>query len=314
MYPAHEPDSDCPISALFPLDLSGEVVALRASIDASRLGTGVFALGGVAFGYDRAVKANNEWNRLMDGRTFHMTDLNARQEDFKGISDTEKHKIMVGIVSIWKNHASSIVAVSCNDSLISEAFPSITSGDRNSEEMRNAFRSPYGVMCHLCLSTFGGIQEERAPQKGRHISYIFGAGDNGQPGLMRFINFIMDLPVAQSITQLYSISRSTVATKGQMDGIFHAADFVAWEWSRHVERHFRGDVMRKSVSELTGETAATPGYFGLTLGSKRKLCRMHHFDSRHVDRFVRLLREIIEAKTAEEVDSAEAQWAATRFP
>jgi hypothetical protein len=129
MNSAHGADSNEEIAALFPLDLSGDVVALRASIDASRRGSGVFALGGVAFGYDRAVKANNEWNRLMNGRTFHMTDLNAREGDFRGISDPEKHRIMVGIVSILRTYASSIVAVSCDDTLILEAFPSVSSGD-----------------------------------------------------------------------------------------------------------------------------------------------------------------------------------------
>jgi hypothetical protein len=289
-------------------------VALRASVDASRLGNGIFALAGVAFGYDRAVKANNEWNRLMKGRTFHMTDLNARQGDFCGISDDEKTEIMIGIVSILKTHASSIVAVSCDDTLISEAFPSTSSGDRDSEEMRNAFRSPYGVMCHMCLSTFGGIQEERNREKGRDISYTVEAGDRGQPGLIRFINFMMDVPAAQMLIDLYSMSRVTVATKGQMDGIFHAADFVAWEWSRHVKRHIEGKPMRRSLSELMGESVATPDYYGLTLGSKKQSRRMRHFDNRHIDRFVRLLREIIEAKTSNNVDDAIAQWAATRLP
>jgi hypothetical protein len=297
-----------------PQHRDDDVVALRASIDASRLGTGVFSLGGVAFGYDRAVKANAEWERLMKGRTFHMTDLNARKGDFKGISDADKQEIMVGIVSIIKRHASCMVAVSCNDSNISEAFPAATSGDRNSEEMRNAFRSAYGVMCNLCLSALGRMQEEKTSKKGKSISYIFEAGDKGQPGMLRFINFMMDLPAAERLAESYSMAWFTIATKGQMEGIFHAADFVAWEWSRHVERQLQGKVMRKSLSVLTGETAATPDYFGLTLGSRTKSYFFRHFDNRHIDRFVRSLRELIEARTPGEVDSAEAQWAATRFP
>jgi hypothetical protein len=123
----------------------------------------------------------------------------------------------------------------------------------------------------------------------------------------------MDLPTGRLVTELYSMSRFTTATKGQMEGIFHAADFVAWEWSRHVERQLRGDVMRKSLSELTGQSEATPDYFGLTVGSKTKSHLLRHFDNRHVDRFVRYLREIIEARTQGDVDSATTQWAATRF-
>ena len=71
--------------------------------------------------------------------------------------------------------------------------------------------------------------------------------------------------------------------------------------------------MRKSLSELTGQTEATPDYFGMTLGSKKEGHLLRHFDNRHMDRFVRYLREIIEARTNADVDAAAVQWAATRF-
>ncbi|WP_431201215.1 hypothetical protein ACQ86E_18565 [Bradyrhizobium betae] len=150
-------------------------------------------------------------------------------------------------------------------------------------------------------------------KRGKHISYIFEAGDGGQPGMLRFLNFIMDRPAGQLLAESYSMSRFTAATKGQMEGIFHAADFVAWEWSRHVERQIKGKVMRKSLSVLTGEDAATPDYFGLTLGSKRHSHLFRHYNNRHIDRFVRYFREIIEATSHEAIESANQQWVATRF-
>src|SRR4029079_7456776 len=110
------------VASLFALDLSGEGVALRACIDAGEQ-EGVFAVAAVAFGYDRAVKANREWERLLKGRTFHMTDLHARKEDFKGIGDDEVHEIMIGTVGIIKKYASFAVAISCDEALIADSLP-----------------------------------------------------------------------------------------------------------------------------------------------------------------------------------------------
>lgn len=106
--------SDDDIASLFPLDLSGHAVALRASIDASGRRSGVFAVAAVAYVFDRAVKANREWERLMDGRRFHMTDLIARQEDFVGMTPDQAERLVAALTSIVRKYASYVVAVSCD--------------------------------------------------------------------------------------------------------------------------------------------------------------------------------------------------------
>ena len=105
-------DSGREIACLFPLDMSGDVIVLRVGIDAGKPDSGILSVAGVAFGYDRAVKANAKWARLMKGRTFHMTDLHARQGDFKDISDSEVSEIMHGVVGIIRKYSSYFVAVS----------------------------------------------------------------------------------------------------------------------------------------------------------------------------------------------------------
>lgn len=287
-------------------------MALRVCVDASRKQGGPFAIAGVAFGYDRAAKANSEWKRLMKGRTFHMTDLHARQGDFAGISDDEKRAIMVGIVRILKSYASFFGAVSCDETLVSEPYPKASSPDRDSQELRNAFRSPYGVMCHLCMSVFGVFAEERSPRGLRSISYILERGDEGQRGLMRFMEFMRDQPVASQLMDLYSLSGITTASKDEMEPVFHAADFLAWEWARHVKDQQNGNPIRRSLAELTCQQAAEADYFGMTLG-REKMFLFRHLDLRHMDRFVRMLRAIIEAKTPADVTAVISDWEDTRF-
>ncbi len=177
--------SDFALAACFPIDLSGDVVALRASIDASTQDDGgVFTVAGVALGFDRAQKANSKWEQLMRGRTFHMTDLNARKKDFREIEDGEVYLIMEGIVGILRRYPSYMVAVSCNADLVRDFLPKDSHNTRVSEEMRNAFRSPYGVMCHLCMHGLG--MYIRRAGGGRSISYILETGDEGQKGLIRY--------------------------------------------------------------------------------------------------------------------------------
>ncbi|MER9687237.1 hypothetical protein [Mesorhizobium sp. M0139] len=239
-----------------------------------------------------------------------MTDLNAREGDFKGISKEEVAEIMKGAVAIVRQHASYIVSVSCNSSLISEQFPTNSNGGRESEEMRNAFRSPYGAMCHLCMWALG----ERAAMISRKpfISYVLESGDEGQKGLVRYAKFVQGESIAGRILiDRYSLAELKTSTKADMEGLFHSADLVAWEWAKHVDRQLTGKPMRQSLLALTGKSEAIEDNFGITL-KKGSRFLFRYFNEAHVDRYVRVLREMIEAKSSGEVDASLDRWDETR--
>lgn len=237
-------DWDDDIADLFPLDLSGEVVALRASIDASTRTDGVFTVAGVAFGYERAVKANREWERLMDGRSFHMKDLNNRCNDFHGVDDKEVDRIMKGVVSIVRQYASYVVCISCESDLVADSLPAFSSPDATSRAMLAAFRSVYGFMCHLEMFTLGGLASNGRSSRKRAISYIFERGDKGQKGLKMYLDYIQSIDASEPLLDGYSLVREVLTPKDQMEGIFHSSDLVAWEWGKHVGRHRSGTAMR----------------------------------------------------------------------
>lgn len=284
----------------------GETLALRACIDAGRSKDGVFSVAGVAFGYDKAVKANAEWNRLLNGRIFHMTDLHNRKRDFEGIDADEVDKIMLGIVAIIRKYAAHVVVVSCDLTLLTETFAST----KNNEVITTAFRSPYAAMLHICMWAMGRFANEHS--KGRRaISYVLESGDEGQPAFVSYIQRSMAEPVFRSQLDHYSLSTLTSKPKEQIDGVFHSADFFAWEWARQVERQKKTLPMRKSFSVVTEQGQSNSDYFGLTLSDRRKNF-FRHYDERHVNRWVRFLREGLGAKTSEGVDEAINQWTATR--
>lgn len=302
-------DSREAIAALFPLDLSGEVVALRACIDAGTSKAGTLSVAGVAFGYGRAVKANAEWNRLLKGRTFHMTDLHNRKEDFEGIDDEEVEKIMRGVVAIIRKHASHVVAVSCDLNLLTEKFSKISNDDYG-RFLERAFRSPYTVMLHLCMWGMGRFANNHSKGR-REISYVLESGDEGQLAFINYVQWLMTQPMHGDQLNHYSLSRLTTAPKDQIEGVFHSADFVAWEWARQVERQKQTLPMRKSFSIVTEQGRSNPDYFGLTLSDRQKNF-FRHYDERHANRWVRFAREGLGAKTSSQFEEAVSHWERTR--
>lgn len=285
------------IASLFPLDLSGEILALRACIDAGTQ-DGTFCVAGVAFGYDRAVKANQEWRRLMKGRTFHMTDFHSRQGEFEGVADEEVHKIMVGTVEIIRRHASYVTASSCDANLVAEHLPTVASKGPDMAHLLGAFRSEYGLMCHLAMFGLGSRATDKGNKPGRHISYVFEQGDEGQRGVRKYLEFLGDEPHHQSFLDNYSMNRFTIATKDQIEGVFHAADLVAWEWARHVGRHRRGKPMRKSLSNLV-PVQARDQKDGLSLSDGRRF-DLVHLSTEYLAGRLPFFRETIAATTIEE--------------
>lgn len=288
------------VASLFPLDLSGEIMALRACIDAGTQ-DGVFSIAAVAFGYERAVKANAAWERLLKGRTFHMTDLNARQGEFEGIGVDEVHDIMVGTIAIIRKHASYAVAVSCDATMIADSLPILTAKHADTEAMLSAFKSAYGFMCNFAMSALGRRANNNRP--GRQISYVFERGDEGQSGLRRFLAFLGDEPHHRLFLDGYSLDRETVADKKSIEGIFHSSDLLAWEWARHVGRHRRKKPMRKSLAELARHHAAASDEYGITLSAGRPFfCR--HLSRERLDAYLKFFRENLSATTVEEARAA----------
>jgi len=276
-------------------------MALRACVDAGTQ-EGVFTVAAVAFGYDRAVKANREWERLLKSRTFHMTDLNARRGDFEGLSNPEVDEIMVGVVRILKEYASFAVAISCDASLVADALPVVAQKHPDMEHLLAAMRSVYGSMCHFAMTALGISANKGGP--GRQISYVFERGDEGQRGLRSYLEFLDDgVQHHRLLLNSYSFRQLTITPKDEIAGIFHSSDFLAWEWSRHVDRHRKGQAIRRSLAEVAGSSTTRENESGIYLGNGAKVyCR--HFKSERIRALLGYFSESLEATSGDEVDAA----------
>lgn len=245
-----------------------------------------------------------------------MTHLNARKGDFEGIDDRSKNRIMHGIVEIIRTNASYITCASYDDGTLSEKFPKLSNKDKVVDEfLYKAFRTKYGPMIHMCMWALGDFANN-GDRKTRQISYMLETGDDGQGGFIDYIQFLVarmeSHQVYKHVLEQYSLSRLVATPKEEMEGVFHAADFVAWEWARHVERQRQDLPMRKSLQTLTNNIPVSADYYGLTLGDKNRIF-FRHYAEKHANRLVKFLRETAEAQSEEDIKVANTHWAETRF-
>lgn len=263
---------------------------LRCSIDASNRDGGIFTVAAVTYGLDAAKKANRHWpHAALKGRAFHMTDLNARQGEFRGITDSEMLEIMTGAVGTACNYSSSVVAVSCDAREVEAFLPRVAARDTPSQEILGAMRSPYGLMCHLCMTAVG-----RMCRGSRDVAYTLESGDEGQRGVLRYLEFVENHPHAEMFRDLYSFRSKNTGTKADIEGIFHAADLVAWEFGTHAKRRLAGDATKRTSFERIA--AGTNNYF-------------RYFAPESIRHFLEAYRRILPAeKRQEDVDEAIRFW------
>lgn len=255
----------------------------------------------------------------MDGRTFHMTDLHNRKNDFDGISGDDTDRIMRGIVDIINRYASYLTCTSYDGDLISEKFPKASNDVKLSDEfLHKAFRTKYGPMTHMCMWAMGRFAtgDGKRRRAGNNISYVLEAGDEGQGGFVSYINFLINnshaQPVYKHVLDYYSVSQLTISPKDSLEGIFHAADFVAWEWARHVDRQRRSLPIRKSLQALCEQSQVSEDYYGMNFGNQSKVF-FRHYAEKHANRLVKFLRETAESTKEADLVAANAHWAETRF-
>jgi hypothetical protein len=96
--------------------MGGVAALLAAFFDASQMDSGVFSVGGFAFGRDRAKKACRDWHDLWGNTICHMADLNSRKPGtaFEDWTNEQAGTRLKESVQIINRYASYAVCVSCD--------------------------------------------------------------------------------------------------------------------------------------------------------------------------------------------------------
>jgi hypothetical protein len=224
---------------------AGHLALLSAYFDASRMDdSGVFCVGGFAFGPDRAKKAERAWRDLWGDTICRMSDLHSRKPGsaFENWTGPQAGQRLKDCVRILNRYATYAVCVSCNLSEIEALAP--TSAARGSEIYLDGFRRAYAVCCHLAMASLGKVAKENRTDSG--IAYVFESGDLHQSESQRFISLAVEVP---EVKQMYSHVSHTVVAKPDAR-LLETADIIAWEWAKHRERLQAGRHMRPSLTAI----------------------------------------------------------------
>lgn len=222
------------------------VVMLRAYMDASKLDSGVFCVAGVAFGHERAIKAERAWVKLYgnmpDGspRYGHMTDLHGSHGQFADLADNpdERGRLCRESIAIINEYASHVVAISVEASEVVAQLPTPTRPD--DEWLRNSYRGVYPCCLHWTLAAMGDSVGHQA----RGISYWIEAGDEFYGSAAKFLTDLTK-PFAKPLRDHYALA-SSVFLPSEEARLFECADLVAWEWATHVNRHLAGNAKQRA--------------------------------------------------------------------
>jgi hypothetical protein len=272
----------------------GQVTMLRAYLDASEMG-GVYCVAGVAFGYDRAIKAERKWRELYQDRYGHMTDLHARQGEFNGISREEADRLCRGSVSIINEYASQIVVVSCDVAQVESHLPQ-TAHPENRWAI-DAYKGVYPCCLNWLMGAFG---EAAGGQK---ISYWIEAGDEFSGAAGRFLQEISQ-PFAKDLQTAYALGNFAFLPSHEAR-LFEAADLVAWEWATHMKRLNKGDRrVRGSLPALMGNPVSMADV-RLVKGRGRYAM---HYAGEPIEKHMKAMQRLMDASSVDEMIALRGEW------
>lgn len=184
---------------------------MDAYLDESERNGRSFCVAGYGFLPREAIAFSEEWGRLLGGRVFHMTDLNARQGEFMGVSNAEVDAIMRQGVAIINKSVVIGVAAACDLSEMHSLAPRWIRG----------FGHAYPLCCYVCMASLGSFLDELGLNE--TINYIFEAGHRAQAEA----NDLLDRMDAYTRTRCHYRSHAYYDKNDARP--LQAADLLAWE-------------------------------------------------------------------------------------
>jgi hypothetical protein len=210
---------------------------LQAYFDESERRGGTFCVAGYAFVPEQARKFIREWSVLFAATGgCRMVELLARQNRFKGSSETERDRLLREAVKIIKQRISFGVAVSCN----------VGRGMRITPTWIRGMGHAYPLCCHLSMMALGKKLIDSGSSE--RVTYVFEAGHEFEAEARDFVRSMAQCPEEK---ETYRHSGDAFLPK--TDAVpLQAADMLAWEWAKFEDETLALGLrpMRKSLHAL----------------------------------------------------------------
>jgi hypothetical protein len=220
------------------LDYCGSeaIALLQAYFDESERTSGLLCVAGYVFAPAQARKFTKEFKAAFgDYGGFHMADLVARRQGYKGISDSERDSLIKEAVRIVTKRFSYGVAVTVR----------ITEYESQAAVLVRGLKGAYAFLCHMAMTSVPYLMRKHSDPG--PVTYIFEAG-RAHMGEAEFIVNKMSTTIETRRHYLYSGH----AFLPKADAVpLQAADLLAWESAKFKDESIDGDRdIRKSLQTL----------------------------------------------------------------
>lgn len=283
----------------------GIVVMLKAYFDAStRAESGVFCVAGVALTSDGAKLLEQRLNDVFGKRRCHMTDLHARKGAFAGIDDSEAGSLCRGAIAAINECALAVATISCDVAEVTSLIP--TNATPDAESLADTMRGPYNTCLHWTMMVMGRMFDLEPPQR---IQYWFEMGDEFQGAARRFLAVINGHQFAEPLRRSYAYGSDVFAAKADVVP-FDAADVVAWEWRKHVERIRANQKVRPSLTALMNGSCTADGQAFHNTNARYG----NHFTGASLRRYFDKMGAVMRATSVEEIELAVQRGSSRELP
>ena len=193
-------------------------MAVEAYFDESEREDGTFVVAGYGLFPGNVRRFNRRWKNMLGSiKVFHMADLVALQGEFEDFTRADSNDLI--------KRAAAIVAAEIE---VAIAFSFSRADFQAVASQLRGLREPYSFCCYLCMQEMGNWIREQGI--GSRVSYFFEAGQEFQAEA----NDLMHLAAIPTVRDLYCYQSHDFLKKNDAPAPpLQAADFLAWEWSKH---------------------------------------------------------------------------------
>ena len=209
------------------------VTLARAFFDESKEGKRWLCVSGYIFEAEKFLVLDSGWKDMLGNLPyFRMSECNAAQGVFKGMTDPECDIKARRAIQLIKQNMSDGIAVSI-DMRFADLIPKL-----------GAYKSAYTFACWQCLM---GVRTwiQRTKYQG-DMAYFFEAGEDSEGEADEIMKGIFR---NAELRRAYRYIDHSFADKEKMRGL-QCGDLLAWQWLRHVQRMEQGKPDRGDFNAL----------------------------------------------------------------
>jgi hypothetical protein len=238
---------------------------IEAYFDESERNDGTFCVAAYCYFPAKARKMEKKWRQIMEGRTFHASDMNCKEGEFKSLDKESSDRMYRSLIDSILKYAELGIVASVNPREVAAKWPE-----------HDGFRTPYGLCCYFVVARISSYLDSKGIKS--PVSFIFEAGHKHQSETERLMS---EITMSESRKAYFHYLSHCFASKTET--LLQTADLLAWEWGkemsesrgraslnalllkgadRHIIGHLSGDVLEKEfayIEEILRSVRSEPG-------------------------------------------------------